>query len=129
MKYICIIWILTSLSCLAASTNMDDAALTVEIANEDMFGMVLSAETNSLKSGIWMDDTNHILVVQNGEMVDQHATVVTLNTSTNKISFGIFGLQLICNLTSSWLMTKAMKLPKLLMVKDLDDRQSKTLTA
>ena len=34
-------------------TNIDYAALPKEIAEEDMFGMVLGAETNSLKSGMW----------------------------------------------------------------------------
>jgi hypothetical protein len=90
MKNIIFFWILISLSCMAADTNIDYSNLSRQIANEDMVGMVLSAETNSLKSGVWMDDTNHILVVRNGEMVDQRATVVTLNMSTNKIWFWYF---------------------------------------
>lgn len=91
MKSTFIFWILTSLSCLASDTNIINYAdLPREIANEDMPGMVLSAETNSLKSGVWMDDTNHILVVRNGEVIDKRATVAMLNTSTNKISFWYF---------------------------------------
>ncbi len=90
MKNIFILWILISLSGLAADTNINYADLPREIANEDMYGMVLSAETNYLKSGVWMDNTNHILAVRNGEIVDQHATVAMLNISTNKISFWYF---------------------------------------
>lgn len=86
MKNIFILLILTSLSSLAASTNVDYAALPGIIANEDMFGMVLSAETNSLKSGVWIDNTNHTIVIQNGEVVGRVAASM-LNMSTNKINF------------------------------------------
>jgi hypothetical protein len=90
MKNIFILWILTSLLCLAADTNINYATLDKEIADENMPGMVLSAETNFLKSGVWISGTNPVLIIRNGEMVDQHATVVTLNTSTNKIYFWYF---------------------------------------
>lgn len=85
-----IVLILSSFSCLATNTNIDYADIPRQIANEDMFGMVLSAETNFLKSGVWINDANHILVVRNGEIVDRRATVAMLNTSTNKISFWLF---------------------------------------
>jgi hypothetical protein len=86
MKNIFILWILTTLSCFAADTNIDYAALPGEIANEDMFGMVLSAETNSLKGGIWINDTNHTIVIRSGEVVGR-AAVAMLNMSTNQIYF------------------------------------------
>lgn len=50
MKNILVIWLLTSFSCLATDTNINYADLPKEEANEDMFGMVLSAETNFLKA-------------------------------------------------------------------------------
>jgi hypothetical protein len=93
MKNVFILWILISLSCLAADTNINYADLPRQIANEDMFGMVLSAETNSLKSGVWINDTNHIIVIRNGEVTGEpssQATVAMLNMSTNKISFWYF---------------------------------------
>jgi hypothetical protein len=93
MKNILVIWLLTSFSCLATDTNINYADLPREEANEDMFGMVLSAETNSLKSGVWINDTNHIIVIRNGEVTGEQSskpTVAMLNTSTNKISFWYF---------------------------------------
>ena len=89
MKNILFVWIVTSLSCLAADTNINYADLPREIANEYMFGMVLSGETNSLKSGVWMDNASHVIVVRNGEVVGRAAPVM-LNMSTNKIHFWYF---------------------------------------
>lgn len=90
MKNLFILWILTLFSCLAEDTNIDYADLPRQIANENMPGMVLSEETNSLKSGVFINSTNHVLVIRNGEVVDERATIVTLNTSTNQIHFWYF---------------------------------------
>jgi hypothetical protein len=93
MKIPLLIFILASWSCNAADTNIDYADLPREIANEDMVGMVLSAETNSLKSGIWINDTNHTIVVRNGEVTGERssqATVAMLNMSTNEVHFWYF---------------------------------------
>jgi hypothetical protein len=89
MKNILIIWILAAISCFATETNIDYAALPEEIANEDMFGMVLSAETNSLKSGVWINNTNHVIVIQNGQVIGR-VNLAMLNTSTNQVSFWWF---------------------------------------
>jgi hypothetical protein len=93
MKNIFLVWILISFSGLAADTNINYADLPKEIANEDMIGMVLSAETNFLKSGVWINDTNHIIVIRNGEVTGEQssqATTAILNMSTNEIHFWYF---------------------------------------
>ena len=90
MKEIFTIFILAALSCFATNTNIDYAALPKATANEDMYGMVLSNETNFLKSGVWINDTNHTIIVRNGEVADKRATVAMLNMSTNEIHFWYF---------------------------------------
>ena len=89
MKNILIIWIFTLLPCFATNTNIDYAAIPAEHAEEDAPNMILSAETNFLKSGVWINNSNHVLVVQNGQMVSQ-ATLAMLNMSTNLSHFWWF---------------------------------------
>ena len=89
MKNIFILWIFTSLSCFAADTNVDYAANAAMVAKEDALSMVLSEETNSMKSGVWINNSNHVITVQNGRMVSE-AHLAMLNTSTNKASFWMF---------------------------------------
>ena len=86
MKIIFLICMLAALSCFAASTNIDYAAIAAE---EDAPNMILSEETNSLRSGVWINNSNHVIVVQNGKMISQ-ASLAMLNTSTNQVTFWSF---------------------------------------
>ncbi|MGA2280401.1 MAG: hypothetical protein ABSG80_08880 [Verrucomicrobiota bacterium] len=86
MKIIFLFCILAALSCFAADTNTDYAAIA---AQEDAPNMILSEETNSIRSGVWINNSNHVIVIQNGKMVSE-ARLAMLNTSTNNVFFWSF---------------------------------------
>ena len=67
--------------CKAADTN---GALSYEalVAQTDAPFLVLSEETNSLKAGLYINNTNHVIQIKNGEVVNE-VDLAMLNTSTN----------------------------------------------
>lgn len=86
MKIKFLICMLAALSCFAADTNIDYAAIAAE---EDAPNMILSEETYSLRSGVWINNSNHVIVIQNGKTVSQ-ASAAMLNMSTNGVTFWWF---------------------------------------
>lgn len=64
-----------------------------EITKDDLPGLVLSEETNSLKSGFYIGGatglifTNLFVLVRNGMIVNDTVCLVMLNMSTNKVRY------------------------------------------
>jgi hypothetical protein len=86
MRIMFSIWLFATFSCVAVETNINYAAIA---AGEDAPGLVLSNETNSLKSGLWINNPNHVIIVQNDKVVSE-ASLAMFNMSSNDVHFWSF---------------------------------------
>lgn len=89
MNILSIVGWLATFSSFAAGTNVDYSSLAAHAAEEDAPAMVLSEETNGLKSGVWINNSNHLIVIQDGKMIGE-ASLALVNMSTNDVFFWFF---------------------------------------
>lgn len=64
-------------------------AYATTAGEEDAPNMVLSNETNSLRSGVWVNNSDHVIIVKGGNVIGE-ASLIIFNTSSNGIDFWEF---------------------------------------
>lgn len=89
MKNCLLFWILSAFSCVAGDTDDFSATVLKEVAiaaEEDAPCLVLSGRLNGLQSGLWIDNTNHLISIANGKVLTNVAFAL-YNCTSNKISY------------------------------------------